>query len=117
MDNLKEIVVNSLIRETVESIPEEMFEFFINVPGRNPSKRSLDISTSMNKLDRIEAIDLFRSAVDGAVFSILGLLESGFKENNIRTEFFRADGRAATAADGMTDLYRSKVDPGGVAVA
>lgn len=116
MPNLKDQLIFSIIEETVSSIPEEMYEFFSELPGRSPSEISKYNSNSMNKLDRDQAISLFRAAVDSAIFSILYLMENEFKENLIETSFLGRTKEVLAASDGLTDLYRAKVDPGGILV-
>lgn len=112
MTQVSEQVVSAIVSETVASLPEEIYRFYQNLPGRNPSIISKSIAGTLSQIDEIHAVELIRDIVDRTVFSILYLVDSGFKDRMISTEFKSISGMQSDSH--LVDTYRDQVDPGGV---
>jgi hypothetical protein len=114
MPDLVEEVTSAVITETIFTLPNEIYSFYENVPGRAPSELTLRISETVKSLDKDAALELITDVVDRCNFSILYLLQDRFKNLDIETRFEKERTGVAQSADRVLEVYRSKIDPGGV---
>ena len=107
-------VVEALVMETVQTLPDSLLGSCRNLTGRRPSDLTQSVARIAEKLDDGDALIFIRDIVDATVFSVLGLVDAGFKDLNVETRFDRSTSTVDLPDDPLLDLYRERVDPGGV---
>ena len=110
---LTEAVIESIIAETIDFLPQDINEFYRNLPGRNPSDHSLRVQRVLNKLSEDEAIVLIRDIVDSSVFAILSIIDQGFKDKQIVTLVTKGPSGEQPLYGHAVEAYRQRVSPGG----
>jgi hypothetical protein len=110
---LTETVVESIIMETIDFLPQDINEFYRNLPGRQPSDHSLRVQKALNNLSEDEAIILIRDIVDSSVFAVLSLMDQGFKDKRIKTSFTKLPSGEQPLFGCAVEAYHQRVSPGG----
>lgn len=109
-------VILAIVRDIIETLPSDIYDFYESPPGRKPSDHSKRVSEIISSLGKDDALELVRGVVDMSVFSMLYLMDVEFKEHSIET-MFRKEAKGETAMAGnLTEQYRLAVDPGGIIV-
>jgi hypothetical protein len=116
MANLPNEMLQAIIVETVDTMPEELLAFYRNPPGRSPHEHVRQIQTAIENIDDPTAKLLIRDVVDGVVFQLLYLIESEFKERRIETIIRQGSVSHELAGSALHESYRERIDPGGAHV-
>ena len=112
-NSLVDIAVEAIVAETVVALPDDILQFYRNLPGRRPSEHSLRLQGVLSKLTDEEARILIRDIVDSSIFSVLSLIDQGFKDRNIATSFTVTSSDDSPVMGRALEIYRQRVNPGG----
>lgn len=115
-DNIEGVVISAICAETVETLPDTLLNYYRNPPGRRPGARVLSIKDNVAPLSDADVTEIVRDVVDQTVFSLLHLLDLEFKDKGIVVGFGRRDEAITATSRSLVELYREKIDPGGVKV-
>ena len=107
-------VVDSIVTETVSSLPNDVLSFYRNLPGRKLSETSKKISRLLSNMDDQTALELIVDIVDRSVFSILYLIDNDFKDQKIGTVFTKESLASGPDDCRLVERYRDKVEPNGI---
>ena len=113
----REQAVESIILETIQTLPKNLVAFYRDLPGRRPSDHSIRMSHIIAGLDDDDALALLRDVTDATVFSLLGLFDAQFKDGHIRVRFDWDATPGEPDEDPLLEIYRMRVDPGGAIAA
>ena len=114
--SLESDTIDTLIIETLTSLPRAVLDFYRAPPGRAPSDHTKIISNILHEISDESAILLITDIVDRTSFSVLYLMDSDFKSMNIKTTFNRLSDSITAGVDEvfLLDLYRERVNVGGL---
>lgn len=113
MADLVNEMLEAIIIETVDTIPEELLAYYRNPPGRKPHEHVCQIQTAIADMDDATATMIIRDIVDRVVFSMLYLIEAEFKNIRIKTTISRGAQSDNLTNYGLHEDYRELINPGG----
>jgi hypothetical protein len=114
--NVTRVAVNAIIEDIVRTLPIDILESYISPPGRRPAPSLLAISSTVREIGDDKTLALIKDVMDATIFSLLALIDAGFKGNEVRVALVPWTGEADSFALRLVEEYRLRVDPGGVVV-
>ena len=111
---MNDVIARALVKDILETLPAELASFYKNPPGRKPSKQTLKMNEIYLRIGDEDSLTMIRDVVDRTIVSIISLIDSDFKNLNIKTKFINLDGRETSSSGDLFEEYRSMSDPGGL---
>ncbi len=113
MSDIATNMLEAIIAETVETLPGGLLSSYRNPPGRRPHDYVKRIQSTLAPIDDDAASELIRDVVDSAVFAMLTLMDSQFKNLGISVELRRGSTTCDLSDVSLHEGYRMRVQPGG----
>jgi hypothetical protein len=113
MKDASQVAVETIVIDILQSLPRSLLEFYENPPGRRPSDNTLLLQGITREIGADRTLRLVTDVVDATIHSMLSLMDQGFKDEHLRTEFLAVANAEPWFGD-LRDRYRNLVDPGGL---